>query len=415
MTANGFDLGSLENERDMAARLSDAAIQSGCSNVSLGLLIRGRHCFVALDDRLRPIEDAAGQPVRAGCLAKPLTATLVATAVEEKQLDWAAHVSETVSLDGDCGRILSGISIRQLLNHTHGLDASALERMPRTDTGRLDISELCNQLAPLPISTPGRLHSYTNAGAWIAGALLESIYGKSYLQLLSEKRIADLKPGAAELHDDRVCPATGEALTLTLASWLLFLESHLHSHASLRADPVSLPGWSPTEQAACGGWKSYGSGWFGHNADLPESSALLRFNPEREVAIVLSSPGHGAFFALAMLFGALLPEFANLRPPRLLKPQECTQLELAAYAGAYSRSRDTVQVDATERGTLSFSMRGRSVEREIAPHALRAAEHRLFIPEPRDIPEFAFLQFVASSESQSFDYLWNGKQLWRRR
>ena len=415
MTANGFDLGSFETEGDVAARLTAAAIQGGLSNVAIGLLTRGRRFFVALDDRRRPIEAAWRQPIRAGCLAKPLTATLVAEAIEEKKLDWAVPVSDAVPLDSAATDILRGVTIRQLLNHTHGLDASAVERMPRTHAGWLDIAELCSRLGTLSIAAPGRLHSYTNAGAWIAGAVVEKIYGGSYLRLLSEKRIIDLDPGADEPRNDRVCPATGEDLTLTIANWLLFLETHLGSHASLRAEPVPLPGWNPTEQAACSGWKSYGEGWFGHNADLPESSALLRFNPEREVAIVVAAPGHGAFFALAALFGALLPEFANLRPPRLLKPQECAQLELDSYAGAYARARDTIEIDVSACRALSFARRGLRLEREIAPRPLRAADHSLFIPEPRDIPEFAFVQFIASGEAQGFDYLWNGKQLWRRR
>jgi CubicO group peptidase (beta-lactamase class C family) len=415
MAANGFDLSSFEEDGDVAARLTAVAIRNGLSDVAVGLLSRGRRCFVALDDQRRPIDEASRQPIRAGCLAKPLTATLMATAVEENKLEWAAPVNDVVSLDSAATDLLAGVTIRQLLNHTHGLDASAVERMPRTDAGRLDITQLCSQLAARSLSAPGQLHSYANAGAWIAGALLEEIYGRSYFQLLRGKRIIDLDARAAEPRNDRVCPATGEDLTPTIADWLLFLETHLSSHASLRADPVPLPGWSPTEQAACIGWKSYGQGWFGHNADLPERSALLRFNPERQVAIVLAAANHSAFFALAVLFGALLPEFANLRPPRLLKPHECAQLQVDSYIGEYARARDAIHIDVLAERTLSFAMRSQGLEREIAPRPLRAADHSLFIPEPRDVPEFAFVQFITSGEAQGYDYLWNGKQLWRRR
>jgi hypothetical protein len=38
----------------------------------------------------------------------------------------------------------------------------------------------------------------------------------------------------------------------------------------------------------------------------------------------------------------------------------------------------------------------------------------VFVPEPRDLVEFGFIQFVARNERAAKTHLWNGKQLWRR-
>jgi hypothetical protein len=45
---------------------------------------------------------------------------------------------------------------------------------------------------------------------------------------------------------------------------------------------------------------------------------------------------------------------------------------------------------------------------------LKPAKHHIFFLESCNHPELPFVQFVKSPGSDQFDYLWNGRQLWRR-
>jgi hypothetical protein len=71
-------------------------------------------------------------------------------------------------------------------------------------------------------------------------------------------------------------------------------------------------------------------------------------------------------------------------------------------------------VDITSKGPLLLIVETPATSAKRTERLLRAAENHLFIPEPRDDPDFAFVQFVEASDAGAFGYLWNGKQLWRR-
>ena len=380
----------------------------------------------AATDRAAQLDprEAEAHLLPAACLAKPITATLLAEAAVQHHINWSDEICDVLAVRSPWKAQLTGITLSHLLNHTHGLDASTVLRVPRTPGGFLDIESLCTQCAVTPLSPPGQLYSYSNVGAWFAGALLEQLSGRPYSQLLDEHHLSHASAGPASIQPNRICPATGGGLELTLSQWLAFLERHLQNPqndavriqglASLRAAPVQLPGWNPSEQGACLGWKYYGSGWFGHNANGIGSSALLRFNPEHDIAIVIEASANAAYIALAGLFGTALPELANLNPLRLLNPQKCAALELGRYRGTYVQAQCRLTVDIASKGVLRLIVETKDSNAEIHHCLLRPAEGEIFIPEPRKDPEFAVLQFVRADSTYTFNYVWNGKQLWRR-
>jgi len=177
---------------------------------------------------------------------------------------------------------------------------------------------------------------------------------------------------------------------------------------------MALPGWHPTEHSICHGWKCYGDGWLGHNANLSDRSAMLRINPGEQLAIVVSaSEANGAVFAASGVFGDLLPEFRNLRPPRLLKADEALGLPLHDHVGRYIQARTTVDVTLDAQGALQLQVGER--DQEVVPASrLRAADRGVFLAESRGNPEFQFVQFIADDASSRSAYLWNGRQIWRR-
>lgn len=422
MPSSGRIVDFLQNPDGLTSRLTAICARKQLQNATIGLQVCGRQIFAAATGGRSDTDEAPQARMRAGCLTKTLTATLIAEAVAARQLDWDTEINDILEIDGRAQRRLARITIDQLLNHTHGLDGSDIVQPPLAASGRLDARTLCQQLAARPLSTPADLYSYSNTGPWLAGAALERLSGKRYGELLGASEVIG-SGGAFEQAPVAVCPATGESLEWTISRWLTFLDSHLQagmsgtglarSMAELREVTVPLPGWSATEQAAARGWKYYGSGWFGHNANIGDRSALLRLNAQEATAIVLSASGDGAFFALAWLFGTVLPEFANLQLPRLLTARERGLLRIEAYPGVYTQSRMCIEVAALPANKLCLAIRSRNSADE-PPRALQPAQNHIFFPEPDGHPELPYVQFVTSTGSDHFDYLWNGKQLWRR-
>lgn len=416
-----------EKHQHLMLRLDEFKFAARPGHVSLAVLVDGESVFLeyAGPASLQEVEAAQSPSVPAGCFAKPVTASLLGAAVEAGHVDWATQISEVLGAHGAAAGKLAGISLFHLLTHTHGLDASGVEKVPRTLQGLIDPQALCEQLAPRPLSLPGELYSYGNAGAWLAGAALERLAGMPYSELLATSPcIATDVPQADSPFS--VCPATGGDFALTTAQWLSFAELHLSSaplaaapapathFASLLSSSVPLPGWSPTEKAACLGWKSYGDGWFGHTSTTATSIAFLRFNPADRAAILLSATSEIGLFAFSFLFRDSLPELKNVKFPRLLTRSERESLPLGPYIGAYAQSKTRIEIAATDDGRLSFCVGSDDSALRVPAHTPPAAENDIFFPDGRRAPDFPFIQFLRSADGRSCDYAWNGKHLWRR-
>jgi CubicO group peptidase (beta-lactamase class C family) len=425
-------LRGLGSRAEFLARLAAVCAHKRPQFLSVALRAAGWTALAETDSAGVPrvIEESQATPVPAGCLTKPITASLLAGAVAAGEVDWNTEVSHLLRVRGEAQGKLSRVRLGHLLDHSHGLDSLA-EVVPRTSGGLVDVPLLCAQLASRPLSEPGELYSYGNIGAWLGGAVLERISGKRYSQLLAE---SSLTPLDGHLQHPPMCPASGDCLQLTTAQWLAFLERHLrpgdetnHEAApesercsslvglpSLLTQRIKMPGWSPAEQAACIGWKYYGAGWYGHNANMTSCSALLRFNPREGTALAMAGAGDTTFLMLAGVFGTLLPELANLRIPRLLVSGAEELFESAPYVGRFSRARTHIEVATASQRRLSFTFGTTDSEHAPIHGRLRRAENEVFFPDSRVDYELPFLQFVRSKHSPGFDYLWNGKQLWRR-
>lgn len=375
---------------------------------------------------LRKVDSTESSPVLAGCFAKPLTASLVADAVSAGQVDWSTPIQEVLGARGTVADRLTGITLLHLLNHTHGLDASLVETVPRTPGGFIDEVALCEDLPVRGLSAPGELYSYSNMGAWLAAAALERLTVTPYTQLLAASPYI-VSGDALPAHSSGPwCPSSGGTQALTAAQWLSFAELHADSGprncdspasralASLRASTVALPGWSPAEQAACVGWKYYGEGWFGHTANTTSSVSYLRFNPDDRVAIVMSATNDIAMFAFSSLFRDYLPELKGLKFPRRLRPGEQASLQIDSYVGIYVQSKTQIEIAKTADGRLSFAVHSDNSSLRVPPQLLDAAENGIFFPHGKRAAELPFIQFLCAPGGDFFSHVWNGKYLWRR-
>lgn len=420
--------GTLNNlSETLAYRLEEFSSAARPGRLSLALQLDGNPLFLDYQGpgTLRTDEDAGHARVPTGCLAKPLTASLVAAAVCSRQVDWASPINQLLGLLGPERSGLAGITLYHLLTHTHGLDASMIEAVPRTPHAFIDTAALTQQLATQPLGAPGELYSYSNAGYWLAAAALEQVARAPYACLLSAIPCFASSKIVPTDDSSSVCPATGGSLALTTAQWLSFLEIHARagsmsaeptarSLASLRNSRVALPGWSAAEQAACLGWKYYGEEWFGHTADLPNTVTSLRFNPRDRTAIVMSASREIAPFAFSCLFRDYLPEVTNPTFPRRLTPTECNSLQPDAYVGIYAQARTRVEITANNDGRLLFAVTSEDPALCTHPQTLKPAENDIFFPEGKRHPEFLLIQFLSLSRHGSFTHIWNGMHLWRR-
>lgn len=426
MQADATTVNLPAKHQSLLRRLDEFKLSARPGHLSLALLADDEPVFLEYEGpaSLQEVEAAHSSCVQAGCFAKPVTASLLADAVEAGHVDWATPIGEVVGAGEVVADRLAGISLFHLLTHTHGLDASSVEEVPRTQ-GLIDAKALCEQLPTRSLSAPGELYSYGNAGAWLAGAALERLAGAPYSELVAASPYIAI--GVAPGHSPpSMCPATGGNLALTAAQWLSFTRLHMSSSPSaagsptvrhfapLVSSPVPLPGWSPTEQAACLGWKCYGDGWFGHTSTTATSIAFLRFNPTGRIALVLSATTELAPFAFSFLFRDSLPELKKVKFPRLLMRSERESPPLDRYIGTYTQSKTRIGITGTHEGWLSFCVESDDPSSRVPAHTPTAAENDIFFPDGRRAPDFPFIQFLRSAGDRSCNYIWNGKHLWRR-
>jgi hypothetical protein len=118
--------------------------------------------------------------------------------------------------------------------------------------------------------------------------------------------------------------------------------------------------------------------------------------------------------ALAGLVGQTFPELFIFRMPRRLP--ECTsgEVPLRPYRGHYLRSNSKLEVTAGRGAALSVALHDLRGGRISRGRQLHPGRDDLFVPEAQDDPDFPFVQFVRPDAAGVFEYVWNGRYLWRR-
>lgn len=344
---------------------------------------------------------AARERIGLGCLTKLLTAELV----------WDACLAGDLTLDEEVrdrlrcrSAALAGITVRHLLEHSHGLDDSLLLRAPVASSGRIDTERLIEQLGAVPpLAAPGELYSYSHAGAWLAAAVLERCHDAPYGALLANRCSPALAP-----HARPVCPAVGAGLRVTAAQLLHFLRASIEQWPQASGGGVSLPGWSPLEQGIERGWKRHGAGVFGHQSVLPGAASLVRIVPSQRLALLVASAAEPAAVVAARLIGAELPELVGVQP----LPSAAIDSPSRSYAGCY-RSAARCAIVGHARGALHVHAMETGGARSPARISLRPAGADSFLAAGHCAGPFAFVQFVRPQKS-GFRFLWNGRTVLRR-
>jgi CubicO group peptidase (beta-lactamase class C family) len=366
-----------------------------------------------------------------GCLTKLLTAAVARAAAVRSGVALESGLGSVPTRAGAGTRALLGdVSMRDLLEHTHGLDGSALSGCPLKQQGTIDFETLCMQLqAARRVSEPGVLFSYGNAGAWLAAAISEDLMGMSYKALLREL-LSETENGSrtASLSlEGAPCPAGVRSWGIRVSSLMRFLRREMDAGistsflAAIRSRTTlgqrARRGWSAGEKANHFGWNEYEGGWFGHNSIYPGAPAFLRIHPDRQVALVLSSRDISPTTVVARLFGREYPDLLRTKAPRLLSTGGAASDRSAGYEGQYGSSRWRFSVDCSADRLLRVNVydtrSGKARPQPCASARLIAAEDDVFVVKPSQPGMARFYQFLRLGGGR-FDYLWDGETSFRR-
>lgn len=365
-----------------------------------------------------------------GSIGKIYTATVIMQMVDEGTVDLdepvVTYVPELTLADPEATKT---ITVRQLLNHTSGIDGDHFE-----DFGRGDdcLERYVASMAELTqVTPPGRVFSYCNAGWVLAGRLVECVDGVGFDQAFTRRLFerlgmarSTMLPEEAILHGvsvgHTVDPGTKQASVV--GQWMLprslgpaglvcqpvgellaFARLHLdhgrspggaqilseRSVAAMQQPSVTLPDPYTLGPAWGLGWILFDWGReavIGHDGATLGQGGFLRLVPERHLAVALLANSDTRAPVYKALFNDVFSDLAGMSIPELPEPAEDARgIDLVPYTGVYERA-----------GTrMDFSIVGDHLELSVRNTGPLAAH--LPVPPPMRLRPVDKTTFVASS------------------
>jgi CubicO group peptidase (beta-lactamase class C family) len=388
------------------------------------------------DGKQQPEADIPTMP--AGCIAKAFTSFAILRLYEEQGISLDAAVNDVLA--AHCGEmnlaVLSGITIRNLLNCTHGLDTMGRTPLPRCANGMLDLQGVADRCAETPrLFAPGEYFSLSDAGAMFAGMMVERLTGTLYGRYLAERVHPEigidfrLDPASAQVA--HVCPTAGANLHITsadLAAMTRFLciDKQANGDGSLftkiSAQRAPMPGFSGLALSTGLGFHEYGGGWFGHNAVNENGQTWCwRFHPERNICVAIGTTDLKASLLMPIMMRMLSrpgEKFTLPTPPQTFSVDAVSAGDREAMCGTYHTWALSATVKPAKHGLdLVIDNRNADVLRVVdSPITgwLTYADHHSFRVEDGVTDWLRTGQFIRRPGATQFDYLWNGRRLWRR-
>ena len=201
----------LDRFREHAASL----VRDGYQAVGIAIERDGRvlgTVTAGKDPRGRPLADTAR--FRLASVSKVLLATLVMQLVEEGTLRLDTPVADQWGGRFPVGdRRARSITVRQLLQHTSGLDRmwNTFFKDPATDWRNSARLALASRL----YAEPGTRYRYSNANSVVLGALVERVAGGRLATLINERVLAPVGISPSSMIRTKVTDSTGPAYVVT--------------------------------------------------------------------------------------------------------------------------------------------------------------------------------------------------------
>jgi CubicO group peptidase (beta-lactamase class C family) len=271
--------------------------------------------------------------VHLGSNTKAMTATLVGMLIDDGLLEWSSTIREVFPevasrLHTDFQRA----TLSDLLTHRAGLphDASWWGLPGRTTTDQR-LAAMLTLFSKPPLTTPGIVYAYSNAGYAIAGLMAEQVTGQPWEELMQQRLFGPLgmksagfgPPGQSNaeridqpwghressgriepvLHDNPPCMGPAGTVHCSVPDWGKFASLHLRGFegkgrllkpATMRALHTPPPGFN-----YAGGWTVAERSWAGgptlsHNGSNTYWYASIWIVPAFDVAILAVSNQGGS-------------------------------------------------------------------------------------------------------------------------
>jgi CubicO group peptidase (beta-lactamase class C family) len=266
--------------------------------------------------------------IHLGSNTKSMTATMIATLIEEGKLNWDTTAGqvfprEAESWDADW----RAVTLHQLLTHTASLPANAEFRLlPGKTTTEQRRALLAREwLKKPPDAKPGTKHRYSNIGYMLAALMAETVTGKSWEELMRERLFGPLgmtrtgfgppgtrgkvdQPWGHSTKNDKLVPSQddnaaclGPAGTVhaPLGDWAKYVIQHLQSERDdaktkllLKPETFRKLHTPALEQYACGWLRippSRKTPYLFHNGSNTSWYAEMWLDPESDIAVLVAT------------------------------------------------------------------------------------------------------------------------------
>lgn len=335
--------------------------------VADGMIVSLRGYGFACPDHTVPL-DPEQTLLPIGSLSKPVTWMAVLTLADEGLLDLHTDVNSYLPVPIVPPAFPEPITLATLMTHTSGLDEQVTGILTR-DPARLQAPFASMQeRLPARVRPPGETAAYSNAGAALAAAVIESVTGTSFDTIVEERVFSPLGMETATTRQPLPAGVAGNAPGPCLtggvpayATWsasggmhatgkdlALFLLHHLDSsrrsstaemmHARRFGNDPRLPG------VTYGFFERYRNGerilW--HGGDLPGSSSLIAFVPSRGTGIAAVFTGAGSTGARTELSEAFFNSAFPSEADTIMHPLPGYRERTGRYAGVYLSTRNPV-------------------------------------------------------------------------
>ncbi|MCU1645059.1 MAG: serine hydrolase [Nocardia sp.] len=413
---------ALSSDIALSEIVEATATEFGIPGVTVGIWVDGREIFAShgVTSIENPLPVDPDTLFTIGSISKSFTATVLMQLVAEGKLDLDAPVQKYVpELRLTNAEVAATITVKQLLNHSAGLDWNLIN-----DTGEGDdaLAEFVAQLAEIPlVAAPGVRSSYSQAGFNLLGRVIEKITGQTFEQAVTTRVLRPLDMTTSSYSRNEIMTRRfaaghergedgelsvqrswngnrannpGGGISSSVVEQLRWARFHLGDGAAVNGETV-LPAElldlmkQPTiEMKASTLGDALGLCWFlrdvdgvrtvGHGGSAFGQFSELLLVPERNFAISIMS---------------------NASPDGIPSNQAIVRWALEHYLGvidkdpeplAYNESRaqelvGTYEIDAMTMTVLADS-EGLSLECRIRPEIRAASETEL----PQDHPAFPF-------------------------
>ncbi|WP_067567544.1 serine hydrolase domain-containing protein [Nocardia acidivorans] len=169
------------------------ATKFGIPGITVGIWVDGREIFAAhgVTSIENPVPVDKDTLFTVGSVSKTFTVTAIMQLVAEGRIDLDAPVRTYVpELTLTDPAHAAAITVKQLLNHTAGIDWNLINDTGEGDTA---LADFVAKLAEIPlIGAPGVRASYSQAGFNLLGRVVEKVTGQSFEQVIRTRVLAPL-------------------------------------------------------------------------------------------------------------------------------------------------------------------------------------------------------------------------------